>query len=384
MAQGAAGESEDQRGQNGTILLVEDNPAYIRLVRELLREAGLESFDLEWADLLEKGLDRLEAGDVDLILLDLLLPDNMGTNTLEVVLDQSPDTPVVVLTGIDDDELASDALDMGAVDYLCKGRLDADRLARAVRYGLDSGREQAESTREPGVVGIERLIPAVAGQLDQAAGRLEEASEHLDPLADPEATERIELDRDRCRIAADALREIVDLASDPRQQARVSLHQAIDEALIRLSSDGSIAGRVKLDWSAAPKVAGDPESLVRLFELLIAHLLDPERSEPGELHVDAVLDGDDWEIQLRDTGLLDGTNPLETLFSTETEGERLEGPLARTLCEAIVSSHGGRMWVEPDEQRGEGGCLCMTVPAARANIEPDATDAETGLRRRRR
>lgn len=384
MAQGAAGESDDQRGHNGTILLVEDNPAYIRLVRELLREAGLESFDLEWADLLEKGLDRLEAGDVDLILLDLLLPDNMGTNTLEVVLDQAPDTPVVVLTGIDDDELASDALDMGAVDYLCKGRLDADRLARAVRYGLESGREQPESTREPGVVGFERLIPAVAGQLDQAAGRLDEASEHLDPLADPEATERIELDRDRCRIAAEALREIVDLASGPRQQARLSLHQAIDEALIRLSSDGSIAGRVKLDWSAAPKVAGDPESLVRLFELLIAHLLDPERSQPGEIHVDAVLDGDDWEIQLRDTGLLDGANPLETLFSTETEGERLEGPLARTLCEAIVSSHGGRMWVEPDEQRGEGGRLCMTMPAARANIEPDPTDAETEVRRRRR
>jgi DNA-binding response OmpR family regulator len=74
--------------RSGTILLIEDNPAYLRLVRELLTEAGLDGFEVEWADTLEAGVDRLREGRVDLVLLDLLLPDNLGTDTLEVALDQ--------------------------------------------------------------------------------------------------------------------------------------------------------------------------------------------------------------------------------------------------------------------------------------------------------
>lgn len=358
---------EDRPSDGETILLVEDNPAYIRLVRELLRDAGLERFDLEWVDLLEKGIDRLEAGGVDLILLDLLLPDNMGTNTLEVVLENAPKTPVIVLTGIDDDELAREALDLGAVDYLCKGRLDADRLARSIRYALSSESSEPDGDPERTFVGLERLLPATASQLDRAADLLSDVQEHLDPLADPDARERIESDSARFATVAQSLDEIVDLAGSAPDREQLSLHEVLDEALVRVSGEEGVGGRVRLDWARTPRLFGDRRKLVRLFDLLLSHVMATDGQAPHELRIDAQQDGDRWEVHIHDPGRRpDGADPLDALFDVEKPPDRAHGPVARTLCEAIVASVGGRIWVQPRTD-GEGTVLCLSLPSPRVN-----------------
>jgi signal transduction histidine kinase len=128
------------------ILLVEDNPADARLVQQTLLDssAGETSawFQLRVAERLSAGLDVLSAGDVDVVLLDLSLPDSEGLNTLTSFSTRAPALPIVVMTGLEDESVAVRALQAGAQDYLIKGQSDPGLLVRAIRYAIERKRTQ--------------------------------------------------------------------------------------------------------------------------------------------------------------------------------------------------------------------------------------------------
>src|ERR1044071_5752824 len=93
------------------VLLIEDNPGDARLVREELHTAALASqIHIEWVDCLQKGLEYLAAKSVDAVLIDLALPDSEGLETLHHVLQVAPQTPVIVMTGLADEETGLQAL----------------------------------------------------------------------------------------------------------------------------------------------------------------------------------------------------------------------------------------------------------------------------------
>jgi len=119
------------------ILLIEDNPGDARLIREFLAENGGGRFHLEWAERLEEGLRHLDAGHIDLVLLDLSLPQSTGLDTLAVVLAHAPRVPTIVLTVLDDVAVAVEAVRRGAQDYLVKSQIDSRLLVRAVRYAVE-------------------------------------------------------------------------------------------------------------------------------------------------------------------------------------------------------------------------------------------------------
>ncbi|TMH00192.1 MAG: response regulator, partial [Betaproteobacteria bacterium] len=128
------------------VLLIEDNPADARLIGEMLREAEAKglAFELVWADSLAAGAQRLHEGGIDVILLDLGLPESSGLDTLQRLLEHEPRAPtLVVLSGITDEDVALQALQSGAEDYLVKGQVDSALLVRSIRYAI--GRSQAEA-----------------------------------------------------------------------------------------------------------------------------------------------------------------------------------------------------------------------------------------------
>jgi len=118
------------------ILLVEDNPGDALLVQEMIFDADAEAFTLQQAGSLLEGLDKLAQRDADVILLDLNLPDSQGLETFTAMQAHAPHTPIVLLTGNDDDTLALAAVEAGAEDYLVKDRLGAEALIRALRYAV--------------------------------------------------------------------------------------------------------------------------------------------------------------------------------------------------------------------------------------------------------
>lgn len=103
------------------ILLIEDNAADARLIKETLAEQRPTDIDLDWKDRLSTGLSRLCEGNIDGVLLDLSLPDGQGTEGLERIQAQAPDLAVLVLTHLDDEATAIHAVRKGAQDYLIKG-----------------------------------------------------------------------------------------------------------------------------------------------------------------------------------------------------------------------------------------------------------------------
>ena len=119
------------------ILLVEDNPGDVLLLQEALREKEENPYRVERAERLRDGLERLSKGGLDLVLLDLFLPDSSGFSTLKSVLEVAPQIPVVVLTGLNDRETAMKSLHEGAQDFLVKGEWDASLLARSISYSIE-------------------------------------------------------------------------------------------------------------------------------------------------------------------------------------------------------------------------------------------------------
>ena len=124
------------------ILLIEDNPADARLLRELLGEVSTSSFSVTQAERLADGLNHLQQGRFDIVLTDLSLPDSEGLQAFQAVQRATPHLPVVVLSGSDDETLAIRAVREGAQDYLVKGQLNGHGLGRAIRHAIE--RRQAE------------------------------------------------------------------------------------------------------------------------------------------------------------------------------------------------------------------------------------------------
>ena len=119
------------------ILLVEDNAADARLLREMVNDQGPHATELTHVASIGEAEQRLSEREVDIILLDLRLPDGHGLGALRRARAAAPRVPVVVLTGLNDESLAAEALREGAQDYLIKGEIETRGLLRSLRYAIE-------------------------------------------------------------------------------------------------------------------------------------------------------------------------------------------------------------------------------------------------------
>ena len=128
----------------GTIktLLIEDNPGDVRLIRAYLSETDNPAVDITDVPTLDAGLSLLDENIYDVILLDLSLPDCLGFNTFAKVQNKNHSTPIVIISGLDDEKLAIEAVRRGAQDYLIKGEVSNELLIRALRYAIERKRSE--------------------------------------------------------------------------------------------------------------------------------------------------------------------------------------------------------------------------------------------------
>ncbi|WP_284617145.1 hybrid sensor histidine kinase/response regulator [Aquabacterium humicola] len=194
---------------SASLLLIEDNPGDARLIAALLEDAaafGLAT-TLVTVDTLAAGIERLRPGGFELVLLDLGLPESSGLETVQRLRTAVPRLPpLVVLSGLNDEDVAVQALQAGAQDYLVKGRVEPSALARAIRYAL--GRHQAEQALKNELERSRELATERA-----ARARVEGESESLRRLLD----ERDQL----LRLLAHEVRQ-------PLHNAGAALQSALD------------------------------------------------------------------------------------------------------------------------------------------------------------
>lgn len=126
------------------ILLLEDNPAYVRRVSKCLQASEGTTFSLQHLDNLAAATAHLDQEDVDVVLLDISLPDNQRLDALDRLQPYTLDTPVLILADVDDETLALEAIAAGAQDYLLIDQIDASVLVRSIRYALARYRDLRE------------------------------------------------------------------------------------------------------------------------------------------------------------------------------------------------------------------------------------------------
>lgn len=150
-----------------SVLLLEDNPGDARLIRELLADTN-DKFELQCVDLLSKGLDCLALQTIDAMLLDLGLPDSQGLNTIESVRAKKASLPIIVLTVLNDESVAIEAVRRGAQDYLIKGSITGSMLSRVIRYAIERKNYEEELKRS-----LEKFTRALNGTVKAMAMAVE-------------------------------------------------------------------------------------------------------------------------------------------------------------------------------------------------------------------
>jgi signal transduction histidine kinase len=379
-------------GEARTVLLIEDNPGDARLIQEMLREARGTRFRLECADGLTAGLERLARGGVELILLDLSLPESQGLGTFVRVHTQVPGLPVVVLTGSNDEELGNRAVQAGAQDYLIKGQVDGQLMGRSLRYAIERGRIEEELRRRgEQLAEMDRrkdeflatlahelrnpLAPVrnalhilrLSGGSGPAAGHILEMMERqvghmvrlVDDLLEISRITRgkIELRKERVELAA-VVRSAVETSRPLIEAARHQFTLALpQEAVV---------------------VEADP---VRLAQV-IANLLNNAAKyteEGGQVWLSARREGGEAVVSVRDTGLGIPPEMLPRVFDmfaqVDRTLQRAQGGLGigLALARTLVQMHAGRLEAHSGGH-GQGSEFIVRLPLA-----PDAPPAAAGL-----
>ncbi len=134
--------------QSHRVLLIEDDSIVLRFLCASIQRARPGKFDIESAQDLATAMERLRTGGFDVALLDLVLPDSHGLDTLRRVRAAAPLLPVVVLTATDDEEVSTEAIRLGAHDYLVKGSAPGEVIVRAMSYAIERHRLHLEMEAE--------------------------------------------------------------------------------------------------------------------------------------------------------------------------------------------------------------------------------------------
>jgi signal transduction histidine kinase len=384
------------------VLLVEDNAGDARLLQEMFSKERAGSFELTHLLRMSEAVKHLAKGGVDVVLLDLGLPDGHGLDTVRRAHAVAPGVPVIVLTGLDDEALAAAAMAEGAQDYLIKGQIESRALPRALRHAIERYRmlRETEALRINQMQFKDEFLSHVSHELRSPLAAIYQfVTILLDRLAgelEPKQHQYLEV---VLRNVKQLQSMINDLLEVTRMQAgkltievqSTSIADAIGYAVNTLQGAADAKG-VNLSADAGselallPFVCADP---TRLRQILIILLDNAIKFSPtsGVVKVRArISEGDPGSLRLEvsDTGC--GISPhlteriFERLFQAAdpaSAGRKGLG-LGLYICKDLVTRQGGRIWVESASR--QGSVFCVTLPVFSL---PDMVDSIVRKARRK-
>ncbi len=356
-------------------LLVEDNPGDSRLIREMLVEARGVAFDLEYADRLQTGLKHLGEREIDVVLLDLGLPDSQGLETLSKTYAQAPEVPIVVLTGLDDEMLGVQAVNRGAQDYLVKRQVDANLLVRTIRYAIERKRAeererqlQLQLNLSSRLASVGIMASGVAHEINNPLTSIIGFTELLMQKDVPEdVREVVEVINNNAQRVAGIVKNLLAFAQQQElERTCVNINEIIQATLtIRAYSleSSNIRVTTQLD-PALPRTMADDAQLRQVFLNLIINAETEMKSAHGMGNLLIKTERLENTIQVSFTD--DGPGiPEENLvhlfvpFFTTREVGKGTG-LGLSICHAIMSEHGGRIYVK--SKLGKGATFIVELP----------------------
>ena len=361
------------------VLLVEDNPGDARMIQESLAEASDQSFDLEMADTLATGLQRLHLGGIDAMLLDLALPDSFGLETFVRARAQALGVAIIILTGSNDDSLALKLVQGGAQDFVAKVDVSGNNLTRAILYAVE--RERLEHEYRNLNAELEQRVKDRTAELEASNRDLEAFSFSVShdlraPLANligfadvlfVKCAAQLGADGNkylsRIQEAAFRMSHLIDdmlrLANVGRQGLRkqkVQIRALVDEVLSEMSSDTE---KRRIEWriAALPEIDCDHGLMKQVFANLISNAVKYTRPrETAIIEIGRQMIEGESVLFVRDNGVGFHMKSAEKLFAPF---HRLHGPeqfegtgIGLATVQRILQKHRGRIWAESEEGRG--------------------------------
>jgi len=222
------------------ILLIEDSPGDTVLLKRMLRDSTHFDFNLVQASFLRDAISLLKNQDFDLILLDLFLPDCYGLDGFTALIKLKPSVPIVVLSGVADEDLATCAVRLGAQDYLIKGQVDKNLLVRSLRHAVE--RKQAEGKLLTYQKQLRSLVSTLANTEEEERRRIgDDLHEHIGQIL---AMAKIKLgvlqETSDNAFLGKAMGEIRDLISQAIEYTRSLTYELTSPVLYELGFESAV------------------------------------------------------------------------------------------------------------------------------------------------
>jgi signal transduction histidine kinase len=363
------------------VLLVEDNSGDARLLREMFRTESPDSFELTHVLRLSEALVLLAKGGIDIVLLDMGLPDGHGLDTVRRAHAVAPEIPLIVLTGMDDEALAAEAMKEGAQDYLIKGQIENRALPRALRHSIERQRMQTETDliRTHQMQFKDEFLSHVSHELRSPLTAIHQfVTILLDGLAgDLKSDQRQYLD-----IVLRNIKQLDSMINDLLEVTRVQAGKLIIELQSTSVADAIVFVVNTLQGAAQakgitlypdiehglPLVCADPTRVRQILIVLVDNAIKFTPAN-GAVRVKArTFDGDANRLVLEvsDSGCGISPDMTERIFERLFQAPDLAWAgrkglgLGLYICKELVTRQGGRIWAS--SAPGEGAVFSFTLP----------------------
>jgi signal transduction histidine kinase len=408
----ARGSAQPAAGRRATahpatrILVVEDNLGDADLIRALLEESTTSAYEVEHVTRLSQAIRKLCEDPYDAIMLDLRLPDGAGVDTVTTLRPVADDTPIVVLTGMEDEQLGMACIEAGAQDYLCKSEMTTYALRRAVGHAIsrmrgEELRRKLEHSDRLAAVG--QLAAGVAHEVNNPAAfvivnlrlmheQLHRIGRAFDELAGTAAATAV-LDKWE---GATAVREIGEMLEDSMEGMHrirsivkdlqefsrsdrdaiepVDVNELVESSCNLVNNEIRHRARLVKERAPGPKVSADRRKLGQVFvNLLInaVHAIEEGAADRNAIRVTTQHSAGRVTIAVEDSG--SGIPPeqlgrvFQPFFTTKPR-DRGTG-LGLSICMDIVTKLGGRIGVTSEV--GSGSRFEVVLPVEGATLAAD-------------
>jgi len=366
------------------ILLVEDNPGDARLLSELLQEAGPKFASMQHAGRLDQALEMLCQSSFDVILLDLSLPDSQGLETVTRAKHAVGHVPLIVLTGLGDEELAVKAVKCGAQDYLVKDEVTAQWITRSITYAIERRRsewiEQERRSLQTAVRGMDEMLAVVAHDLRIPLASLRMTSELLmdDECLDDQQTQKfLDMIHSEVLRMARMVDDILEAARLESARAKwqwtfVDVHRVCQDA-IEVVTPWVKEKPIEIGWRYVEPhrpFRGDADAVRRLLVNLLSNAIKYTSRGRILIHVtNETRGGQEWiGFSVRDTGAgipESIANHLGRAFALNegvVDSVVIKGVgLGLAICKGIAAAHGG--YIAFSSIPGEGSTFTAQLRA---------------------
>jgi signal transduction histidine kinase len=363
------------------VLLVEDNAGDVRLLREMFGKEKPDSFELTHLLRMSEAEIRLAQGGVDIVLLDMGLPDGHGLDTVRRAHAAAPDIPMIVLTGLDDEALAAEAMKEGAQDYLIKGQIENRALPRALRHAIERHRMQkdADLIRLHEMQFKDEFLSHVSHELRSPLSAIRQfVTILLDRLAGElnlEQGQYLEIVLRNVLQLQSMINDLFEVTGVQAGKLRIDLQCAsISDAVVytvNTLQEAATAKGITLSSDIEcrlPSVCADPTRIRQILIILVDNAIKFTPAN-GAVKIQArIFEGDSsfLVLEVSDSGC--GISPdmtervFERLFqaSHPTSAGRKGLGLGLYICKDLVTRQGGQIWAK--SAPGQGAVFSVTFP----------------------